>query len=118
MTPAPAALVLTGASGVGKSTLVDLLEATTHPGIRYIRCDTHYADLPDSVRSDGHAAQDAVLADHGITTRQVVLVDCEQRERDERLRVDTTDESPHAAADRLRLAIDELLERHARSTPV
>jgi predicted kinase len=112
-----AILVLTGASGSGKTTLLHALEAIEIPGVACFQCDTIYDDLPGEVRSDGAAAQDAILehwAKHaldqsalelavldtqirpqkalallqwlGIAVHQVVLVECEQDEREARLR--------------------------------
>ena len=86
-------------------------------GVACFNCDLIYDNLPDEVREDGTAAQDAilshwvahVLSDNrielavldtqirphrarallsrlGITTNQIVLVECEQEEKNERLR--------------------------------
>ena len=111
-----AILVLTGPSGSGKTTLLRALEAIEIPGVACFQCDTIYHDLPSEVRSDGAAAQDAILehwAKHaldqsalelavldtqirpqkalamlrrlGIAVYRVVLVECEQDEREARL---------------------------------
>lgn len=58
----PAILVLTGASGAGKSTLLRELEALRLPGVFCAHCDAVYDDLPEQIRADGAAAQDALLA--------------------------------------------------------
>lgn len=111
-----AILVLTGASGAGKTTLLRALEAMEIPGVACLACDSVYGELPDDVRADGEAAQDAIL-EHcvkgalgqtglkvavldtqirpqralallrrlGIAVRRVVLIECEQAEREARL---------------------------------
>jgi energy-coupling factor transporter ATP-binding protein EcfA2 len=112
-----AILVLTGASGAGKTTLLRAVEAMEMPAVACFQCDTIYHSLPEEVRADGEAAQDALL-DHwakhalerpgielavletqirphkaqamlrrlGVAVQQVVLVECEQTEREARLR--------------------------------
>lgn len=57
----PAVLVLTGASGSGKTALLRAIEALALPGVLCIHCDSLYHDLPDEVRADGETAQDAIL---------------------------------------------------------
>ena len=112
----PAILVLTGASGAGKTTLIKGLEAMQISGIACFNCDVIYHNLPEEIRKDGLIAQDAILShwvSHvlnrrdievatldtqirphraqallskwGITTAQIVLVECEQHERTRRL---------------------------------
>ncbi len=112
-----AILVLTGASGAGKTTLLRALEAMEIPGVACFACDTLYSELPEEVRADGEAAQDAILehwVKHALeqprlklavldtqirpqkalaglqrlarAVHQVVLVECEQAEREARLR--------------------------------
>lgn len=56
-----AILVLTGASGAGKTTLLRALAAMEIPGVACFACDSVYSELPDDVRADGEAAQDAIL---------------------------------------------------------
>jgi len=111
-----AILVLTGASGAGKTTLLRALEAMEIPGVACFPCDSVYSDLPDDVRADGEAAQDAILEHWAkraleesglkvavldtqirpqkalallrrlvIRVHRVVLVECEQAEREARL---------------------------------
>jgi dephospho-CoA kinase len=113
----PAILVLTGASGAGKTTLIKGLESRRLAGVACFNCDVIYNSLPDTVREDGTMAQDAILSHWvthvlgkdgikvavldtqirphralallsrlGVTTCQIVLVECEQEERNERLR--------------------------------
>src|SRR5215469_10191802 len=113
----PAILVLTGASGAGKTTLTKGLESKSAAGVACFNCDVIYDKLPDDVRADGILAQDAilshwvkhVLSENGIevavmdtqirphrarallsrlevTRSQIVLVECRQEERNERLR--------------------------------
>jgi predicted kinase len=108
---------LTGASGAGKTTLINELESKRLPEVACFNCDAIYADLPDEIRKDGMMAQDAILSHWvthvlsngeidvavmdtqirphrahallsrlGVTTSQIVLVECEQVERNERLR--------------------------------
>jgi predicted kinase len=111
-----AILVLTGASGSGKTTLLRAIEAMKIPGLACFQCDDIYEELPEEVRADGEAAQDAIL-EHwvkhaldqsaldlavldtqirpqkaltmlrrlGIASHRVVLVECEQAEREARL---------------------------------
>jgi ABC-type taurine transport system ATPase subunit len=57
----PAILVLTGASGAGKSTMMKGLESMNVPGVACFECDRIYFELPPEVRADGAAAQDAIL---------------------------------------------------------
>jgi hypothetical protein len=113
----PAILVLTGASGAGKTTLTKGLESSSAAGVACFHCDVIYNSLPDEVRADGMLAQDAILSHWvthvltetginvavmdtqirphraraflsrlGVTTSQIVLVECRQKERNERLR--------------------------------
>jgi len=56
-----AILVLTGASGAGKTTLLRELEKLKIEGIACLQCDSIWYELPDDVRADGEAAQDAIL---------------------------------------------------------
>lgn len=87
------------------------------PGVACFQCDRIYDDLPDHIRADGYAAQEAILshwvahavddakirvavldtqirphhaqatlARLGIAAHRIVLVECEQQERNERLR--------------------------------
>jgi dephospho-CoA kinase len=58
----PAILVLTGASGAGKTTLIKDLEAMQVSGIACFNCDVIYHDLPEEIRKDGLIAQDAILS--------------------------------------------------------
>ena len=112
-----AILVLTGASGSGKTTLLRAVEAMEMPVVECIQCDTIYDSLPEEIRTDGEAAQDAILSHWvkyvldqpaielailetqirphkaqamllrlGVAVHQVVLVECEQVEREGRLR--------------------------------
>ncbi len=57
----PAVLVLTGASGSGKTSLTQAIEALKIPGVACFHCDSIYHDLPEEIRSDGETAQDAIL---------------------------------------------------------
>jgi predicted ATPase len=113
----PAILVLTGASGAGKTTLTKGLELCSAAGVACFNCDAIYISLPDEVRADGIMAQDAILSHwvthvlnlngidvavldtqvrphraravlsrFGVTRSQIVLVECRQEERNERLR--------------------------------
>ena len=114
---AAAILVLTGASGAGKTTLINGLASAQLAGVACFNCDVIYRNLPEEVRKDGILAQDAILLHWvtqvlredgidvavmdtqirphraqalltrlGVTTSQIVLVECEQAERNERLR--------------------------------
>lgn len=58
----PAVLVLTGASGAGKTTMIKGLEAMEISGIACFNCDVIYHDLPKEIRNDGLIAQDAILS--------------------------------------------------------
>jgi predicted ATPase len=113
----PAILVLTGASGAGKTTLTKELESKSPAGVACFNCDVIYDKLPDEVRADGIMAQDAILSHWvkhvlsengievavmdtqirphrarallsrlGVTRSQIVLAECRQEERNERLR--------------------------------
>lgn len=57
----PAILVLTGASGAGKTTMLHAIAALETPGVACFRCDVIYQELSAEVRSDGEVAQDAIL---------------------------------------------------------
>ena len=108
----PAILVLTGASGAGKTTLIEKLNERAIPGVVGINCDRVKLELPEGV-SDGqaevlrhwiaklsndpdvqlavldtqirpHAAQQ-LLDQTGVAFSQVVLVNCDHPVRNERL---------------------------------
>jgi energy-coupling factor transporter ATP-binding protein EcfA2 len=112
-----AILVLTGASGSGKTTILRAVEAIEIPAVACFQCDTIYHGLPEEVRANGEVAQDAILdywVQHALgrpaielavletqirphkalamlgrldaAVHQVVLVECEQAEREARLR--------------------------------
>ena len=61
MVSMPAVIVITGASGAGKTTLTRAIGSLELPGVACFQCDSIYYELPDEVRSDGEAAQDAIL---------------------------------------------------------
>lgn len=61
MPPQPSIVVLTGASGAGKTTLIRALEQLALPGIACVECTAIYDALPGNVKADGAIAQDAIL---------------------------------------------------------
>ena len=113
----PAIIVLTGASGSGKTRLILKLEEHALPGVKVINCDRVDVAVPENtdpsdrqtavlhywisqmVQEVGielavldtqirpHRAQ-AALAQAGIRHAQIVLVDCEPVKRNERLRLE------------------------------
>ena len=114
----PAILVLTGASGAGKTTLIHKLNELGIPGVKGINCDRVEVESDEGPAStDGQASilrywisqlrQPAtgielavldtqirphraleVLSDAEIDCAQIVLVDCDPLKRNERLRID------------------------------
>ena len=115
----PALLVVVGASGAGKTTLVSLLAALELPGVGCYQFDTIGIPADDDPRfANGAAFQDwalnawvarllhnedrvrvavldasvrpsavrDALARHGVVHSDVVLVDCDYAERNDRLR--------------------------------
>ena len=108
----PAILVLTGASGAGKTTLIEKLNERAIPGVTGINCDRVQLDLPDGTSDRQaevlrywittlagdpnvelavldtqirlHTAQ-RVLEETGVKHSQVVLVNCDHPVRNERL---------------------------------
>lgn len=108
---APLVVVLTGASGAGKTTLITLLERRAVDGIATFDCDAFELPVPVRKAPDVHAAtlehwirrlRDVdvavlatqirpvvardVLARCGVDRSLVVLVDCDADERNARLR--------------------------------
>ena len=108
----PAILVLTGASGAGKTTLIETLNERAIPGVVGINCDRVKLDLPEGTSDRQaevlrywiaklsedpevqlavldtqirpHAAQET-LERIGVARSQVVLVDCDHPVRNARL---------------------------------
>ena len=118
VSPSPAILVLTGASGAGKTTLTLKLNALAIPGVKGINCDRVEIESHDTASSTdrqadvlrywiSHLLQPEtgielgvldtqirphraleVLKQNGIDCAQIVLVDCDPVKRNERLRTD------------------------------
>jgi dephospho-CoA kinase len=111
--PSPAILVLTGASGAGKTTLALKLNELAIPGIKGINCDRVEIEKTDSTDRQAdilrywisHLSQTeielaildtqirphralAVLNEAAIEYAQIVLVDCDPVKRNERLHMD------------------------------
>jgi len=114
----PAILVLTGASGAGKTTLALKLEELAIPGVEAINCDRVKIEARETAGSTdqqvdklrywiSHLSQPEtstelavldtqirphraleVLNQSAIVNSQIVLVDCEPLKRNERLHVD------------------------------
>ena len=111
----PAILVLTGASGAGKTTLIEKLNKLAITGVEGINCDRVTVDLPETADSSDRqagvlrfwitrlsdenpkielAVLDTQIRPHvalevlekaGVAHSQIVLVDCEPTIRNERL---------------------------------
>jgi NTP hydrolase family protein len=114
--PSPAILVLTGASGAGKTTLILKLNELAIPGVKGINCDR--VEVEGDARSTDRQADVLrywlsqlsqpeteielavldtqirphraleVLSEAAINNAQIVLVDCEPVKRNERLHMD------------------------------
>lgn len=112
----PAILVLTGASGAGKTSLIDMLNGLAIPGVDGINCDRVTIDDAETAEPSDkqagilrywitkfreedtrvavldtqirpHIAQE-VLDNAGVESSQIVLVDCDPAIRNERLRTE------------------------------
>jgi dephospho-CoA kinase len=114
----PAILVLTGASGAGKTTLTLKLKELAIPGVESINCDRVKIEVPETADSSDLqvgilrywvsqlsqektkielAVLDTQIRPHrarevlnqvGILYAQIVLVDCDPIKRNERLRIE------------------------------
>jgi len=113
----PRVIVLTGASGAGKTTILHELQELKVPHVECINCDRVNPELTDSEPSDRQAAilrhwlaeierpdkridlavldtqirphrAFEVLAQEGFDRSTVILVDCEPEKRNERLRTE------------------------------
>ena len=114
----PAILVLTGASGAGKTTLIHKLNALAIPGVEGINCDRVKIEAHKTAGSTDQQAEilrywisqlsqqekrielavlDTQIRPHralevlnqaGILHAQIVLVDCDPAKRNERLHMD------------------------------
>ena len=114
----PAILVLTGASGAGKTTLIVKLNELAIPGVKGINCDRVKIESDETADSSDHQADILrywishlsqpetrielavldtqirphraleVLGEAAIEYAQIVLVDCDPVKRNERLHMD------------------------------